>query len=133
MAYDRALIFEQIQSELGQRPRALLPQVARAVRVERHLVEEACRAHGVTFAMLKRQVAFSIACDLLATSSGSTALKEIAAALGYPPRSFSRFIQSMCGISPSALRAHLRRARRTSSQRLPTPTSLPPGSTLDSH
>lgn len=83
---------------------ASLRGTAKAVGVDRHTIEAACRAaSGGTFLAVRQAARFETACTLL-SGRGPASIKEVAVALGYSQAGFSRFVSRECGLTPKALR-----------------------------
>jgi AraC-like DNA-binding protein len=88
-------------------PRITLSEVSAELQIERHTIERACaETSKLSFRELQQQIRFENACALLSEPKPHS-IKEVAAALGYSARAFTRFIERNSGCSPTELRARL--------------------------
>ena len=106
MAYRADQLLVAVTAFVRANLRAGLPATSKAVGVDRHTIEAACKGSGGTFLSLRQGARFEAACDLL-SRRGPTSVKEVAVALGYSQAGFTRFVSKKCGLTPKGLRATL--------------------------
>ncbi|MGB2716718.1 MAG: response regulator transcription factor [Vicinamibacterales bacterium] len=103
----RREVISQITRTLLSRPTTPLAQAARAVGLERHVVERYIRSEtGRSYREWRREVVIHGAAEVLRSST--LPIKAVAYELGYRSvRAFARAFRSVLGVSPSSYRQHL--------------------------
>jgi len=104
VTYNRHKLLIEVDALISATPRIRLAEVARALGVDRHTIENAMRSRRkTTFREYRREVLLQAAKTLMDRPDCS--IKEIGIRLGYSsPASFSRFVRQATGKSPSQLR-----------------------------
>jgi methylphosphotriester-DNA--protein-cysteine methyltransferase len=104
VAYNRDGILNQVDALVAETPRMRLSEIARALSVDRHTIENAMLSRrSITFREYRRRHLLQAARKLLGQPHLS--VKEIGIMLGYSSAaSFSRFVHQATGKNPSQLR-----------------------------
>jgi transcriptional regulator GlxA family with amidase domain len=104
MTYNRRMLLKEVDDLVSSTPRIRLSQIARALGVDRHTIENAMRSNRqISFREYRRQELLQMARAML--NRPDISVKEIGIKLGYSSAaSFSRFVQQSTGKSPSQLR-----------------------------
>ncbi len=104
MTYNRRMLLEELDNLVSMTPRIRLSEIARALGVDRHTIENAMRSHRqISFREYRRKELLAMAQRML--NQSAIPIKEVGSKLGYSsPASFSRFVQQSTGKSPSQLR-----------------------------
>jgi transcriptional regulator GlxA family with amidase domain len=105
VAYDLSGLFKLALGHVQSNPSVSLEELSALLRVERHTIEKAVKSGtGKTFRQLRSSVMLKKARALL-DGSPNQSIKEVAFKLGYrSQRSFSRFVKSTLGCTPTKLR-----------------------------
>jgi len=104
MAYNHNLIVLQVKRQLAQNPRSLLSNLAKALRIDRHMINRAFSARsGLSFRDYQKDlITKTTICGLHETN---LSVKQLAAEIGYGfAQSLSRFVRSATGKTPKQLR-----------------------------
>jgi transcriptional regulator GlxA family with amidase domain len=104
VTYNHDGLLNQVDALVDETPRMRLSEIARALGVDRHTIENAMISRRkVTFREYKRRRLLQAARKML--DQPHLSVKEIGITLGYSSAaSFSRFVQQSTGKSPSELR-----------------------------
>ncbi|HTY63352.1 MAG TPA: helix-turn-helix domain-containing protein [Acidobacteriota bacterium] len=104
MTYNRDGLLSQVDALVNETPRMRLSEIASALGVDRHTLENAMLSRRkVTFREYRRNHMLLAARKML--DQPHLSVKEIGIMLGYSSASsFSRFVQQSTGKSPSQLR-----------------------------
>jgi AraC family transcriptional activator of pobA len=104
MSYNHNALLDQLDALVAETPRMRLSQIARALEVDRHTIENAMISRRkMTFREYRRRYLLQAAKKML--NQPHLSVKEIGIMLGYSSAaSFSRFVQQSTGKSPSQLR-----------------------------
>ncbi len=104
MTYNRRTLLKEVDDLVSSTPRIRLAEIARALGVDRHTIENAMRSNRqISFREYRRKELLQMAREML--NRPDVSVKEIGIRLGYASAaSFSRFVQQSTGKSPSQLR-----------------------------
>ena len=104
MSYNHNALLDQLDALVAETPRMRLSQIAHALGVDRHTIENAMISRRkMTFREYRRRYLLQAAKKML--NQPHLSVKEIGIMLGYSSAaSFSRFVQQSTGKSPSQLR-----------------------------
>jgi AraC family transcriptional regulator, transcriptional activator of pobA len=104
MAYNRRALLRELDALVSASPRIRLSEIASALGVDRHTIENAMRSsRRMSFREYRRKELLNRVRAML--EQPDLSVKEIGIKLGYSSAaSFSRFVQQSTGKSPSQLR-----------------------------
>lgn len=104
VAYNRDTLLNQVDALVAETPRMRISDIARALGVDRHTIENAMLSRRkTTFREYRRKYLLQAARKLL--EQPHLSVKEIGTLLGYSSAaSFSRFVHQSTGRNPSQLR-----------------------------
>jgi transcriptional regulator GlxA family with amidase domain len=108
MAYNQRLLLKEVDDLVTATPRIRLSEIARALGVDRHTIENAMRANRrMSFREYRRRELLRMVREML--NQPDISVKEIGIRLGYlSAASFSRFVHQSTGKSPMQLRKETR-------------------------
>jgi methylphosphotriester-DNA--protein-cysteine methyltransferase len=104
MAYNQRVLLKEVDRLVAATPRIRLSEIARALGVDRHSIENAIRSHRrLSFREYRRREILGMVREML--NQPDMSIKQVGIRLGFlSSASFSRFVHLSTGKSPMQLR-----------------------------